>query len=337
MLSYAYQNLHQNINRRIETESFENIYDLFAAILGIGIMTQLKQGLSREYIEKKDVLSTVKGKIDLKESMYLKIRSDHRLTCCYDNLSENHYMNQILKTTAIYLINNGSIQRKNKDTLKKALLFFSNVNSLEITSINWLRIQYNRSNSSYRIMMYICYLIFHELLLTTEDGKLKLADFLDDQQMSRLYEKFILEYYKKHFKQFHPAPREIKWNTIGSRDFLPKMESDVMLFDNHSKKKLIIDAKYYGSIFQTKYNSESIQSSNLYQIFTYVKNEDKNNSGLIDGMLLYAKTDEHKFQNMLYNLGGNQIHVKMLDLSKNFSYIQNQLNSYVKDWLEINT
>jgi len=337
MLSYAYQNLHQKIYRKIETESFENVYDLFAAILAIGITLQLKQGLNREYIENKDVLSTLKGKIDLRESMYLKIRGDHRLACNYDDLSENHYMNQILKSTMLFLIYNGTIQRKNKDALKKALLFFSNVSPLEISSINWQRIQYNRGNSSYRILMHICYLLLHELLLTTEDGKLKLVDFLDDQLMSRLYEKFILGYYKRHFNQFHPAALKITWNSTGSIDYLPEMRSDVILFDNKSRKKLIIDAKCYGSIFQTQYFSESIRSGHLYQIYAYVKNEDKNNSGLVDGMLLYAKTDEHNFQNMSYNLGGNQIHVKTLDLGKEFSYIQNQLNSCVKEWLKTDT
>ena len=335
MLAYAYQDLQPRIYRKIEAETFENIYDLFAAVLAISIMAQLKQGLSREYIEKKDILSTLKGKIDLKETMYLKVRGDHRLACSYDDLSENHYMNQILKSTVLFLIFKGNIKRENRDALKKALLFFSNVSQIEASSINWLKLQYNRGNSSYRMLMHICYLVLHELLLSTEDGELKLAEFFDDMQMSRLFEKFILEYYKKHYSHFRPASREIKWNTTGHGDFLPRMKSDVMLFDNQCPKQLIIDAKYYEQVFQSQYDSDSIRSAHLYQIFSYVKNEDKNNSGLVDGMLLYAKTDEHKLQNMSYNLGGNQIHVKTLDLGKDFSFIQNQLNSFVDEWIKV--
>jgi 5-methylcytosine-specific restriction enzyme subunit McrC len=40
------------------------------------------------------------------------------------------------------------------------------------------------------------------LLLTTEDGAAKMAQFLDDQQMHRLYEKFVREYYKKEYLPF---------------------------------------------------------------------------------------------------------------------------------------
>jgi 5-methylcytosine-specific restriction enzyme subunit McrC len=178
-------------------------------------------------------------------------------------------------------------------------------------------------------------MILHELLLTTEKGKHKLATFLNDREMSKLYERFILEYYKKEFLKFNPASKEIKWNTTGTTDYLPKMQSDTMLIDNdNNKKKLIIDAKYYGKILQTWYDAETIRSNHLYQIFSYVKNEDKGNTGLVDGLLLYAKTDGCKITNSTYNLGGNQISVQTLDLNKDFLDIKYQLNSIVNEWVK---
>jgi len=330
MLSYAYQNLQHNNYKEIETEYFENIQDLFAAILAIGITSQLKQGLNREYIEKQDTLSTLKGKINIRESIHLKLRNINRLSCCFDELSENNYMNQILKTTVRFLVNDSGVKRENKDLLKKALLFFSDVDTLEPLIINWQKLNYNRNNASYRMMMNICYLVLHELLLTTEDGKQRLAQFLDDQVMSNLYEKFILEYYKKHFSQYYPASREIKWDATGTIDFLPNMKSDTMLFDG--QKKLIIDAKYYGKIMQTQYDNDKFRSNNLYQIFAYVKNEDKNNTGLISGMLVYAKTDEDMIPAITYDLSGNQIGVKTLDLGKDFSILRKQLDAIINEW-----
>jgi 5-methylcytosine-specific restriction enzyme subunit McrC len=333
MLSYAYKNLRQNNYKKIETEHFENIQDLFAAILAAGLASRLKRGLNREYVEKNDNLSTLKGKINIKESIRLKMKNINKLSCRYDELSENNYMNQILKTAAQYLVNDGGVERENKDLLKKALLFFSEVDALEPFSINWKKLNYNRNNASYRMMMNICYLVLHELLLTTEDGKRKMAAFIDDQQMSNLYEKFILEYYKKHFSQYYPAAREIKWNTPGVIDFLPSMKSDTMLIDG--AKKFIIDAKYYGKIMQTRYDADTFRSSNLYQIFAYVKNEDKSNSGLVSGLLLYAKTEGGIVPAMKYELGGNLISVKTLDLSKDFSVISKQLDSIIDEWRSI--
>jgi len=333
MLSYAYQCLQHKNYEEIKTESFDNIANLFAAILAKGIITQLKHGLSRKYIPESDNLSVLRGKIDLKESTKLKIHNDNRLTCCYDELSENHYLNQILKTAALCLIYDDGVERKNKVALKKSILFFSKVDTLEPSRINWYNLHYNRANMTYRMLMNICYLLLHDLLLTTEDGRHKLATFFDDQKMYKLFEKFILEYYKKHFPQYHPASEEIKWNATGVVDYLPSMQSDVMLFDNENKKKLIIDAKFYGEIMQTQYDTETIRSNNLYQIFTYVKNEDKDNTGLVDGILLYAKTDEFRIPSFMYNLGKNRISVKTLDLGRDFPDIKNQLNLFVDEWI----
>jgi len=90
MLSYAYQNLQHKNYEKIKTEVFENIQDLFAAILAEGILSQLKQGLSKNYIEGNDNLSTLRGKINIKESIQLIFRNENKLSCCFDDLTENN-------------------------------------------------------------------------------------------------------------------------------------------------------------------------------------------------------------------------------------------------------
>jgi 5-methylcytosine-specific restriction enzyme subunit McrC len=69
----------------------------------------------------------------------------------------------------------------------------------------------------------------------------------------------------------------------------------------------------------------------MYQIFTYVKNVDKTNSGNVSALLLYAKTDESIDLNKDYIIGGNRISVKTLDLNTDFSDIEKQLNEIVEE------
>ena len=59
MLSYAFTTLNQGGYESVEKEQFENIHNLFAAILAKGIGRQLKQGLYREYLNRKENLSVV--------------------------------------------------------------------------------------------------------------------------------------------------------------------------------------------------------------------------------------------------------------------------------------
>lgn len=70
---------------------------------------------------------------------------------------------------------------------------------------------------------------------------------------------------------------------------------------------------------------QSIHSSNLYQIYAYLKNLDKANTGNVEGMLLYAKTQEQITPNNKYSMGGNTIWVKTLDLNLPFLQIVGQL------------
>ncbi|WP_278628080.1 5-methylcytosine restriction system specificity protein McrC [Thomasclavelia cocleata] len=84
----------------------------------------------------------------------------------------------------------------------------------------------------------------------------------------------------------------------------------------HNEKSLIIDAKYYSKIMQVQYGVHTIRSNNLYQIYTYVKNYDKDKNGNAVGMLLYAKTDEIVLPHNTYQMDGNVISVDTLDLKQ---------------------
>ena len=330
MIAYAYQTLRHKTFDEIETEEFENILDLFAAIMAKGITSQLKRGLCREYIGRNEDLAVLRGRIDMNGSMRLLLNSKRQLCCSYDELSEDHLMNQILKTTAFKLLSSDRVKRKNRDALKASILYFSGVATLDPSTINWRSLKYNRNNVTYRMLMNVCYLVLSGLLLSTDPGKHRMASFLDEQHMARLYEKFILEYYKQHFPHFSPAAKQISWDAEGSIDYLPIMQSDIML--RNGKKRLIIDAKCYGKIAQTQFDTNTLRSAHLYQLFTYVKNEDKYNTGNVSGLLLYAKTDESFLPKTEYMLSGNTLGIRVLDLNVPFDQLRIQLGDIVTNW-----
>ena len=62
MLSYAFQTLNQETYDDVAVESFDEMYNLLAAILAKGIGLQLKQGLYREYISRQEELPVMRGK-----------------------------------------------------------------------------------------------------------------------------------------------------------------------------------------------------------------------------------------------------------------------------------
>lgn len=100
----------------------------------------------------------------------------------------------------------------------------------------------------------------------------------------------------------------------------------------YKEKVLIIDTKYYGNSMQKQYDKVTIHSGNMYQIFTYVKNQDVENNGRVSGMLLYAKTEEAITPDCSFVIGGNKISVKTVDLNKEFKLIAAQLDKIAEDY-----
>lgn len=328
MLSYAFQILTQDTYDDVAIESFDEMYDLLAAILSKGIGIQLKQGLYREYINRQEELSVLRGKINMSGTIKNQLVHKRVLTCDFDDLSENNLFNQIIKTTVILLLKNAKVKSKYKDDLKKKMLFFSNIELLEPTSIRWSSIRFQRNNQTYRMLISICQLILEGMLMTTDIGEYRLASFIDEQRMCRLYEKFILEYYSRHYPELKVSASQIPWSVDdGVRTMLPMMQSDIHLQKDNTV--LIIDAKYYNHTTQVQYDKHTLHSNNMYQIFTYVKNRDYEfgeEEHTVSGMLLYAKTEEEVQPNHVYQMHGNQISVRTLDLNLPFVDIAGQLN-----------
>ena len=339
MLSYAYQVLRQSNYERIAAEDFQNINDLFSAILAGGMSQQVKQGLYKEYISFHEDLQTLRGKLDINGSIRNRINHVQRLACDFDNLSVNNLFNRILKSTAVYLSKQKDVSDENKNALNKALYGFTEVDIIDLRAIPWSTLTYQRNNQSYRIMIYLCYFVINRMLLTTSAGEYKMRQFTEEH-MAALYEKFILEYYRKHHPELHPSSKQIGFDIRESiseeaSDFLPKMQSDIYLTRNG--QTLIIDAKYYKNIWQ-RYDREdpetsrTIRNSHLYQIMSYVNNTDKQHSGNASGMLLYAQTAKTKYSLDYPNIGGNRYTIKTLDLNTDFSELSRQLESIAETY-----
>ena len=330
--------LREDSYKNVETERFEHSADLCAAILLRGISLQIKQGLHREYVQYQDPLATIQGQVDIGKSV-LSARLHKKLVCTYDEYSEDNRFNQIIKATSRLLISS-PIDKERKALLKKSLVYFANVGDIDLRNINW-NFQFNRYNKNYRMLIAVCFLVCKGLLQTNSKGQTYLMDFLDEQRMSHLYEKFLLEYYKHHWgKTIKVTSPKIAWQLDESCDVkqLPTMKSDIVisLGDNY----LIIDAKYYSKILQTHLDKDSIRSAHLYQMFAYVKNleaqlaETRQNYS-VSGLLMYAMTDDEKDRpHLAFKNLGNWFFARSIDLNAEWSTIRQQLDSVIVEFIE---
>ncbi len=330
MLSYAFRVLQRDEFTSMETEEFENIHDLFAAILALGIGRQLKQGLYREYQDVQENLPTIRGKIHLLQSMRNHIVRKQLMCCEFDELTENNEFNQIIKCTAMLLMSHPKVRKDRQNQLKRQLLFFTTIDRIDLLSVDWNRLIFHRNNETYRLLLGICELVVKGMLLSTEKGAHRLASFVNERELSNLYERFILAYYQQEHPYLKPRASQIQWDIQNDNyQYLPIMQTDSTL--TYQNKTLIIDAKFYSSTLQRYYQSQTIHSDNLYQIYAYVKNRAATRPNEeVSGLLLYARTTDALQPDISYQMGDNTISVKTLDLHRDFIHIANQLDEIVE-------
>lgn len=334
MLAYAFDSINETDSKKVDSEEFENIYELLCFILTMELKKQIKRGLNRVYISNEEETSSIKGRININESINKLSFLNKKLVVEFDEYSTNSQLNKIVKTAGKFLIKSNKIKTKKYiEELRNSLKYLKDVEEMKPSLIKWSSLRYDRNNSSYRMLINVSYFILNGLLATNENGQYRFNSYIDNRKMHRLYEKFILGYYKYHFRNMlNVNSPTIDWIT-DNNNMLPSMFSDIVLYDKKNNKKLIIDAKYYSNAIQENeyYNKETFKSNNLYQIFTYVKNEDKKKDGSVSGMLLYAKTENNDIIDEQYNMDGNIIRVSNLDLSVDFNLVRKRLDSYV-DW-----
>ena len=342
MLSYAFRCLQHEDFEKMGTESFSDANNLLAAILAKGVAQILKQGLYREYSEKRECVTILRGKIDISETIRNRIHHRRDVVCEIDELTEDNQFNQILKTTMSLLANDKNVKQKQKEDLRNNLLYFSDVREIDPIQITWSTIRYQRNNQLYRMLLAICRLVLKNMLQNPEGDDYLLETF-SDKVMYEVFEHFVFEYYrqdgKKRYKGLgveHGA--WIDWDFPESQrkigGILPVMISDVML--HYKKKTLIIDTKYYGKIFlkRSYAEKEKIRSNHVYQIFAYVKNYDASAPGDVSGLLLYAKTEHEDLPGEWFSIGGSRIGAKALDLNQDFEGIKNQLNLILDEFVQ---
>jgi len=330
MLCYVFRSetLEKKNESYLDVEVFDNIYNLFSEILFVLVKKQIKQGLTKEYIDIEEEMSLVKGKINLTKTITNNFREKGKIICDFDDYNVNSYMNRIIKSSMFWLIKSNKISDGIKSKLKKILLYFGDVELLEPKSIRWDQIRYNRNNLSYKFIIHLCYLILNRLLISNNTGNYSFKEFLDNQSMNLLYEQFIREYYKKHYKKLKAKAMKSRWEDITgySNEYLPELRTDITL--EYEGRKLIIDAKFYSEILKSGYMSYSkiISPNHINQIIVYVYNQDPDKTGNVTGMLLYAQTVQEKPINIITNPNNHKIVIQTLDMNSDWKHIEETLD-----------
>lgn len=173
------------------------------------------------------------------------------------------------------------------------------------------------------------------------------ADFIEDEQtMNRIFEKFLMNFYKQechedfpevdrsHIRfQLTPFGMTFTKSTDEAYRLLPVMETDVTLFNPRTKKKIILDAKFYKDILVSRYGKNGkLRREHLSQILTYIMNQESNISSYTKetkGILVYPTVDTDLDVSYIYKDTNHIIRVSTVNLNQNWELIEKRLKNII--------
>jgi len=308
MLAYAFQALSRSEFKHFAAEDFPNIQSLYAAIIAEGASNLLRKGPRNDYQLFQDDLSSPKGKINVMDTVKRQLLYRQRLSCQYDEYTADTPAHQALKATVKMLSQTTEVSGETKSKLKTIYQRLIQVTDIDVRTLQWETIKLPEHDETYRMLLAICRLAWRNQLICESDQGTRIREFLDSQEGHDLYERFLRAYIGKHYPEYKVSAAHVEWalDQDSDTDLLPTMRTDVSIKDP-GVSTFIVDAKFYTQTMQYHWNKISQHSGNMYQLLTYMENEQANLGLPVFGALLYAKTDEAVAPNQHYKLHGKEI------------------------------
>ncbi|WP_226065036.1 5-methylcytosine-specific restriction endonuclease system specificity protein McrC [Kaistella polysaccharea] len=333
LLCYAWNKLEEKERVYVSVDDKTELVDLFAKILINGTKILLKRGIDKSYIDYTDEIVGVKGKLQISQTLKSNLLFKQRTVCTFDSFSSNILNNRILLSTLYSLSRTKGLDRELKKELFKLQRMFSGIDLIQINNSLFSQIKLNRNNRFYGFLMNVCQIIYENTLPSEEEGIFKFTDFTrDERKMNQLFEAFIRNFYRIEQNRYTIVKKEtIKWS-FNSEDqesfqFIPKMETDITL--ENGTEKIIIDAKYYRETMTINYDKEKIKSNNLYQLFSYLLNQEDETLKTMNakGVLLYPTIE--KEYDLQYKYKSHMIEIRTINLNSNWKLISERLREII--------
>ncbi|HRK83919.1 MAG TPA: 5-methylcytosine-specific restriction endonuclease system specificity protein McrC [Saprospiraceae bacterium] len=334
LLCYAWNKLDERDRVAVSADGCTELVDLFAKVLIQASKILLKRGIDRNYVPYEASIPGIKGKLALSETIKTNSLLRQRTVCQFDEFSPDIPTNQILLTTLYQLYRVKALDEGLKTGIRRLLPMFPDVQPIALKSSTFRQLRLHRNNHFYDFILKVCELIHENLLPDERPGYFRFADFRrDDQQMAKLYEEFLFQFYRKEQQLFAVSREQIRWKfdapKLEDLNYLPSMYTDITL--RNKTEKIIIDAKYYRQALTSRFEVDKLISSNLYQIFSYLLNQERESdpaSLTARGVLLYPLTGPPL--DLSFRYGRHEIQVKTVDLNAHWREIEGRLLGVVK-------
>ena len=345
LLCYAWRHVQERDTRRLASlADLSTVQDLLGKVLATGVNHLVRRGIDRGYVERREDLAGIRGKLAVSETAKRALRSRARAACDFEELSVDILPNRILRTSLGSLLSPRiPLDRSIRSEVRSAYRRLDGVSRVRLKRNTFGQVQLGGQRRVYHHLLSVCRLLHHSAMVDEKTGHTAFRDFRRDKAtMWRLFEDFVTGFYEREQRAYVVNPggrRRIDWTGTDATDAanrprIPVMEADVIL--ESPERRIILDTKFYRDALARGRGSGTgsgvgsgtgkLHSDNLYQLLAYLRNRQANRpaDARHEGILLYPQVGDEPLRAEVW-LEGFRIQARTVDLGQDWRRIHEEM------------
>ena len=335
LLCYAWGRVQERDTSRLAVlGALSTVQDLLGKVLAGGVNHLFRRGIDRGYVERREDLAGVRGKLAVSETAKRALRVQGRAACDFEELSVDVLPNRILRTALHGLLDRRiGLDPAVRSEVRSAYRRLDGVSRTRLKRNTFSQVQLGGNRRLYQFLLSVCRLLYENTIVDENTGRTVFRDFRrDEATMWALFEEFVTGFYEReqHAYRVNPGGRRINWadtdaETDVDRSRIPVMEADVIL--ESPGRRIVLDTKYYRDALARGRGSGTgkLHSGNLYQLLAYVRNRQGTSPGRPrhEGILLYPEVREPLRADI--RLEGFRIQARTVNLDRDWHHIHREM------------
>ncbi|MYI66972.1 MAG: hypothetical protein F4107_13710 [Gemmatimonadetes bacterium] len=337
LLCYAWRHVQERDTKRLASlADLSTVQDLLGKVLATGVNHLVRRGIDRGYVERREDLAGIRGKLAVSETAKRALRSRARAACDFEELSVDILPNRILRTSLRSLLSPRiTLDRSVRGEVRSAYRRLDGVSRVRLKRNTFGQVQLGGQRRVYHHLLSVCRLLHLSSVVDEKTGHTTFRDFRRDKAtMWRLFEDFVTGFYEREQRLYRVNPggrRRIDWadaraTDAANRARIPVMEADVIL--ESPDRRIILDTKFYRDALARGRGTGTgkLHSNNLYQLLAYLRNRQatRPDGARHEGILLYPQTDGEPLRAEVW-LEGFRIQARTVDLDRDWRLIRGEM------------
>ena len=348
LLCYAWGRVQERDTARLATlGGLSTVQDLLGKVLAGGVNHLFRRGIDRGYVERREDLAGIRGKLAVSETAKRALRARARAACDFEELSVDILPNRILRSSLHGLLGpRVTLDRRVRADVRSAYRRLDGISRTRLKRNTFGQVHLGGNRRRYHFLLSVCRLLYESSLVDETTGRATFRDFRrDEATMWALFEEFVTGFYQREQRVYrvNPGGRRIQWadpgwKTDADRARIPVMDADVIL--ESPERRIILDTKYYrdalargrgrdagiASGTRSASGTGKLHSGNLYQLLAYVRNRQatRPDGAVYEGILLYPQVGDEALRADV-RLEGFRIQARTVNLGRDWRLIHEEM------------